>query len=47
MELRQIRFGRKPGNYRIIFEIQETPREVHVLAIRHTARGPLVREDLL
>ena len=39
--LRHLLFGRKPNVYRIIYAIDERPRVVRVLHIRHRARAPL------
>jgi plasmid stabilization system protein ParE len=36
--IRQLLYGKKPGVYRVLFEIQELTRRVRVLAIRHGAR---------
>ena len=36
---RQLLYGTKPRVYRIIYEIDETARIVHVLHIRHGARA--------
>jgi toxin ParE1/3/4 len=36
--IRQFLYGRKPDVYRILFEINDVTRTVHVLTIRHGAR---------
>lgn len=44
-ELRQLIFGKRTGRYRIVFRILKEIEHVHVLAVRHGARGPLELED--
>ena len=43
IELRELLFGRRPGTYRILFQI--TGQVVHILRIRHCARDSLSAED--
>jgi plasmid stabilization system protein ParE len=44
MPVREVHFGRRPGVYRVFFEIKE--REVVILHIRHSARDFVSRDDL-
>jgi plasmid stabilization system protein ParE len=43
--IRQLLYGKKPGVYRVLFEIQEWTRTVRVLAIRHGARDDWNRKN--
>jgi toxin ParE1/3/4 len=42
--LRQLRYGRRPHVYRIIYDMDEGSRVVHVLHIRHGARDAMTGE---
>jgi plasmid stabilization system protein ParE len=42
-EIRQLLYGKRPGVYRILFEIDDD--EVRVLYIRHAARDYLLPDD--
>jgi toxin ParE1/3/4 len=44
--LRHLLYGRKPNIYRVICQIQETPKQVHVLHIRHGAMDEFTPKDL-
>ena len=45
-KLRQLLYGKKPHVYRIIFEIDEPHKLVHVLTIRHGAMQTATAEEL-
>jgi toxin ParE1/3/4 len=44
--LRHLLYGKKPHIYRVIFEIDESHKVVHVLTIRHGAMEDLTPEEL-
>jgi plasmid stabilization system protein ParE len=44
-EIRELLFGRRRGQYRILFEIRG--RTVHILRVWHSARKPITREDIM
>jgi plasmid stabilization system protein ParE len=46
VELRQLIFGKANGTHRIIYRIDEPKLEVHVIAVRHTARDEISIEDV-
>jgi len=46
-KLRHLLYGRKPHVYRIIYRVSERPKQVDVLHIRHGARRPFHRQNLL
>ena len=46
IELRQLHYGKRTGNYRIVYRIIEPVLEVHVLTVRHGARRPFKLEDI-
>lgn len=45
-ELRHLIIGKKSAVYRIVFRVDEVNQEVHILSIRHGARGDLALDDL-
>ncbi len=45
--LRQLLHGRKPHVYRVIYEVDEPRKTVHVLTIRHGAMEPAQPDELL
>ena len=46
VELYQIHFGKRSSKDRIIFRIDESLQELHVLTVRHGAREPFQPTDL-
>ena len=44
--LRHLLYGKKPNVYRVIFEIDERRRLVHVLTIRHGAMDEAQQDEL-
>jgi toxin ParE1/3/4 len=43
-QLRHLLYGRKPHVYRVLYEIDEPHRVVHVLTIRHGARDKFTED---
>ena len=46
VELRQLIFGKANGTHRIIYRVDEPKQEVHVIAVRHSARDEISIEDV-
>jgi toxin ParE1/3/4 len=46
-QLRHLLYGKKPHVYRLIYRVSEPHREVDVLQVRHWARQPFKRGDLI
>jgi plasmid stabilization system protein ParE len=44
--LRHLLYGRKPHVYRVIYQVVQRGRTVHVLHIRHGARDEFAREEI-
>lgn len=44
MEIRQLRFGKRLGAYRILFQVAGST--VHILRVRHAAQDEVTRDDL-
>jgi plasmid stabilization system protein ParE len=46
IEIRQLIFGRRTGVYRIVFRIDESRQEVHILTVRHGATEAIQARDI-
>lgn len=44
LEIRQLRFGKRRGAYRILFQVED--HTVHILRVRHGAQDRVARDDL-